>query len=240
MKKLLIIATTICLCLSLFAAEGEAGAEAKKDQKPYWTAENLALGPFLLFGGALMCTPLGILAGGMYLGYHTFWAVPLFAPLMMVDGAIHTATFGLLYNSRTDEDYVSWPFRKLSEDKEDSGSSCDDQQNVLTEQDEQANFEEEVARLKKSACEGDASSMYQLGLTYYDHYQFLGNTLYNQGRVTSDEPRENEQEYRQKMKDILKIKDEALTWLDKAAKAGHQGAKQEYDYIVNHHVFWED
>ena len=106
MKKLLIIATAICLCLSLFAAEGEAEAEAKKDQKPYWTAENLALGPFLLFGGALFCTPLGIWAGGMYMGYHTFWATPLIAPLFMVDGAIHTATFGLLYNNRTEEDYI--------------------------------------------------------------------------------------------------------------------------------------
>ena len=107
MKKLLIIATAICLCLSLMAAEGEAEAEAKKDQKPYWTAKNLAIGPFLLFGGALMCTPLGILAGGMYMGYHTFWATPLIAPLFMVDGAIHTATFGLLYDGRTGEDYIS-------------------------------------------------------------------------------------------------------------------------------------
>ena len=46
MKKFLIVVSAFCLCLSLFAAEGEAGAEAKKEQKPYWTAVNLAWGPF--------------------------------------------------------------------------------------------------------------------------------------------------------------------------------------------------
>ena len=55
MKKLLIIVTAFCLCLSLAAAEGEA--EAEKNQKPYWTAENLAWGPFWLMGGVFYLTP---------------------------------------------------------------------------------------------------------------------------------------------------------------------------------------
>ena len=107
MKKIIILTAALCFCFSLVAADAEAGVEASKDQKPYWSPINLAIGPFFLFGGALFCTPLGILAGGMYMGYHTFWATPLIAPLFMVDGAIHTATFGLLYDGLTGEDYIS-------------------------------------------------------------------------------------------------------------------------------------
>ncbi|MBQ7555404.1 hypothetical protein IJS98_03000 [bacterium] len=240
MKKFLIVVSAFCLCFSLVAANAEAGVEASKDQKPYWSPINLAIGPFFLFGGALFCTPLGILAGGMYMGYHTFWATPLIAPLFMVDGAIHTATFGLLYDGRTGEDYVSWPLRKLLGDDDSDSGSYNGQQDSLKKQDEQENFEEEVARLKKSACEGDSSSMFHLGLTYYDHYQYLSNNLYIQERVTPAEPKGNEQEYRQKRKELLKIKDEALAWLDKAAKAGHQEAKKEYDFIVSQHDTWDD
>ena len=122
MKKVLTIATIFCFCLSLFAAEGEAKAEVKKDQKPYWTAENLAWGPFWLMGGVFYLTPFPTLyflsgaddaAGAAKV---LFWC-PTAATFLLVDGAIHTATFGLLYNSRTGEDYVSWPFRKILGEK---------------------------------------------------------------------------------------------------------------------------
>ena len=122
MKKLLIIATAICLCLSLFAAEGEAGAEVKKDQKPYWTAENLAWGPFWLMGGVFCLTPFPTLyslgraddAAGAAKALF-FW--PTAGTFSLVYGAIHTATFGLLHDSHTGEDYVSKPFRKILGEK---------------------------------------------------------------------------------------------------------------------------
>ena len=107
MKKLLIIATTICLCLSLFAAEGEAEAEAKKDQKPYWTSKNLLYGPGLTFIGLLGITPLGGCGAALHMGYAGFLVAPLIAPMILVDGLIHTATFGLLYNNRNDDDYIA-------------------------------------------------------------------------------------------------------------------------------------
>ena len=122
MKKFLIVVSAFCLCLSLFAAEGEAEAEAKKEQKPYWTAVNLAWGPFFLMGGVFYLTPFPTLyflcraddaAGAAKV---LFWC-PTAATFFVVDGAIHTATFGLLYDSRTNEDYVSWPFRKILGEK---------------------------------------------------------------------------------------------------------------------------
>lgn len=122
MKKFLIVVSAFCLCLSLFAAEGEAEAEAKKDQKPYWTAENLAWGPFWLMGGVFYLTPFPTLyflsgaddaAGAAKV---LFWC-PTAGTFLLVYGAIHTATFGLLYNSRTGEDYVSKPFRKILGEK---------------------------------------------------------------------------------------------------------------------------
>ncbi|MBO4553236.1 hypothetical protein J5754_02375 [bacterium] len=106
MKKLLIIATAFCLCLSLVAAEGEAGAETKKDQKPYWTSENLLYGPGMTFLGLFCINPLVWCCGATFVGCDAFWFFPLVAPMMMVDGVIHTATFGLLYNNRTGEDYI--------------------------------------------------------------------------------------------------------------------------------------
>ena len=88
------------------AAEGEAEAEAKKDQKPYWTSKNLLYGPGLTFIGLLGITPLGGCGVALHMGYAGFLVAPLIAPLFMVDGVLHTATFGLLYNNRTEEDYI--------------------------------------------------------------------------------------------------------------------------------------
>ncbi len=117
MKKYLILITVLCFCFSLAAAEGEAGAETKKDQKPYWTSENLLYGPGITFLGLLNITPLGGCGLALYMGYAGFLVAPLIAPLFIVDGAIHTATFGLLHDSHTGEDYVSKPFRKILGEK---------------------------------------------------------------------------------------------------------------------------
>lgn len=106
MKKYLILITALCLCFSLVAAEGEAEAETKKDQKPYWTPVNLLYGPGITFIGLLGITPLGGCGVALHMGYAGFLVAPLIAPLFMVDGVLHTATFGLLYNNRTEEDYI--------------------------------------------------------------------------------------------------------------------------------------
>jgi len=106
MKKVLTIVTIFCFCFSLAAAEGEAEAEAKKDQKPYWTPENLLYGPGLTFVGLLGITPLGGCGVALHMGYAGFLVAPLIAPLFIVDGVLHTTTFGLLYNNRTEEDYI--------------------------------------------------------------------------------------------------------------------------------------
>ena len=106
MKKFLIVVSAFCLCLSLFAAEGEAEAEAKKDQKPYWTSKNLLYGPGLTFIGLLGITPLGLYVCAAGASYHVFWAWPLVTSSLIFDGVTQTATFGLLYNNRTEEDYI--------------------------------------------------------------------------------------------------------------------------------------
>jgi len=104
------------------AADGEAEPEVEKEQKPYWTAENLAWGPFFLMGGVFYLTPFPTLhslcraddAAGA--AKALFWC-PTFGTFLLVYGAIHTATFGLLHDSHTGEDYVSWPFRKILGEK---------------------------------------------------------------------------------------------------------------------------
>lgn len=106
MKKIIILTATLCLCLSLVAAEGEAETE-KKDQKPYWTPENLLYGPGITFIGLLGITPLGGCGAALHMGYAGFLVAPLIAPMILVDGLIHTATFGLLYNNRNDDDYIA-------------------------------------------------------------------------------------------------------------------------------------
>ena len=58
MKKFFVLLTIFCFCLSLMAADGKAEPEVEKDQKPYWTALNLAWGPFWLMGGVFYLTPL--------------------------------------------------------------------------------------------------------------------------------------------------------------------------------------
>lgn len=54
MKKVLTIVTIFCFCFSLMAAEGEADPEVEKEQKPYWTAVNLAWGPFFFDGRSFL------------------------------------------------------------------------------------------------------------------------------------------------------------------------------------------
>jgi|GEM_PF-5696295 len=106
MKKVLTIVTIFCFCFSLMAAEGEAEPEIKKDQKPYWTAKNLLYGPGLTFIGLVGITPLGFCVCAMGASYHVFWAWPLVTSSLIFDGMTQTATFGLLYNNRTEEDYI--------------------------------------------------------------------------------------------------------------------------------------
>ena len=109
MKKIIILTALFCFCFSLVAAEEEAEAETeiKKDQKPYWTSKNLLSGPGMTFLGLLGTTPLGWCGVALHMGYAGFLVAPLIAPMILVDGLIHTATFGLLYNNRNDDDYIA-------------------------------------------------------------------------------------------------------------------------------------
>ena len=122
MKKFFVLLTIFCFCLSLMAADGEAEPEVEKEQKPYWTAVNLAWGPFFLMGGVFYLTPFPTL---YFLGRaddaagaaKALFLCPTFGTFLLVYGAIHTATFGLLHDSHTGEDYVSKPFRKILGEK---------------------------------------------------------------------------------------------------------------------------
>jgi hypothetical protein len=122
MKRVIILAAIFCFCFSLAAAEGETEPGVEKKQKPYWTAENLAWGPFWLMGGVFCLTPFPTLyslgraddAAGAAKALF-FW--PTAGTFSLVYGAIHTATFGLLHDSHTGEDYVSKPFRKILGEK---------------------------------------------------------------------------------------------------------------------------
>ena len=94
MKKVLTIVTIFCFCLSLMAAEGEAEQEKKKVKWPNWQPENLLYGPVLMSNVFFVpITLLGPLFGKPKTLYH-----PLLTPYAVVDGALHTATFGLFFS----------------------------------------------------------------------------------------------------------------------------------------------
>ena len=94
MKKYLILITALCLCFSLVAAEGEAEQEKKKIKWPNWQPANLFYGPILMSNVFFVpITLLGPLFGKPKTLYH-----PLLTPFAVMDGALHTATFGLFFS----------------------------------------------------------------------------------------------------------------------------------------------
>ena len=116
MMKKLLIATAFCLCLSLVATEGES--EQEKEHWPNWEPTNLAIGPFNTAAGIMCFSPLYFLyvigradtPGDVALA---MLKLPVLGSLYLIDGVIHTATFGLLYScdKKTHEghDYVLPP-----------------------------------------------------------------------------------------------------------------------------------
>ena len=131
MNKFLIVVSAFCLCFSLVAAEGEA--EPEKRHWPNWKPKNLAIGPFMMTTGIVgsMILPLVFvkMSDSVGEGIKVMLWTPVWGMGYMIDGAVHTATFGLLYSydEKTHEeyDYVAMlfdrpfdRFRRLTKRKE--------------------------------------------------------------------------------------------------------------------------
>ena len=98
-RTFIILATIFCFCLSLFAAEGEAEQEKKKVKWPNWRPANLFYGPVLMSN--VFFVPIAFI--GPFVGAPQTLYYPLIVPFAVVDGALHTATFGLFFSHEDDD-----------------------------------------------------------------------------------------------------------------------------------------
>ena len=98
MKKYLTMVILFCFCFSLVAAEGKVEQEQEQKQEkikwPNWHPANLFIGPVLLSN--VFIVPISLL--GPFFGEPKTLYYPLVVPLAVVDGALHTATFGFFYS----------------------------------------------------------------------------------------------------------------------------------------------
>lgn len=214
MKKYLILITVFCFCFSLVAAEGETGQE--KEQRSSWTVENLFYGPMLLATSPLFVIPSV---------FHYGLIGPLVIPLVAIDGAVHTATFGVFAHPEKGVLDDLLILRLLL-----SGPSIEEE------------FEKGVAKYQEKAEKGNAQSIACLSDVYYDYCKDKWWTVLVEKRRLFLEPQLDRQKYEQEKQEYLKIKSETLKWLDKAVKAGeekalcredHKKAESRYDLIKN-------
>ena len=91
MKKYLTMVILFCFCFSLVAADEES--EQEKEKQSSWATENLFYGPKLLVFSPLLAIP--------FMLRYAFIG-PLVVPFVAIDGAIHTATFGLFARPEKD------------------------------------------------------------------------------------------------------------------------------------------
>ena len=215
MKRHLILITIFCFCFSLAAAEGEE--EQNKKKQPSWTTKNLFYGPMML-----VCSPIAFVPSLLFMGL----AGPLVVPVVAIDGAIHTATFGVFARPEKDPLENLLILRLLFDFSS-----------------EKEIFEKGVAKYQKKAEKGNARSIANLSDVYYRYYKLKWNDTYVEKRVGTDQ-----QKYEQEKQEYLKIKSETLKWLDKAVKAGeekalstddYKTAKERYDLIMNTPDPWD-
>ena len=202
--------TIFCFCFSLMAAEGEA--EKEKEKRPSWNVDNLLYGPKLLAFSPLLAIPFT-------LRYPLIGS--LVVPFVAIDGAIHTATFGVF--ARPEKD------------------SLDDLlilRLLLYSPSEKEKFEKGVAKYQKKAEKGNARAMGNLSDVYYEYYKTKWNETYVVRRIGKDW-----QKYEKEKQEYSKIKGETLKWLAKAIEAGDEiivdrdafikQHKDRYDLIMN-------
>lgn len=192
------------------AAEGEA--EKEKEKRPSWNVDNLLYGPKLLAFSPLLAIPFT-------LRYPLIGS--LVVPFVAIDGAIHTATFGVF--ARPEKD------------------SLDDLlilRLLLYSPSEKEKFEKGVAKYQKKAEKGNARAMGNLSDVYYEYYKTKWNETYVVRRIGKDW-----QKYEKEKQEYSKIKGETLKWLAKAIEAGDEiivdrdafikQHKDRYDLIMN-------
>ncbi|MBR6462832.1 hypothetical protein IKS73_06825 [bacterium] len=201
MKKYLTMVILFCFCFSLVAAEGKV--EQEKEKQSSWTTENLFYGPKLLVFSPLLAIP--------FMLRYAFIG-PLVVPFVAIDGAIHTATFGLFARPENDPLNDLLILRLL-----------------FNSPSEEEKFEKGVEKYQKKAEKGNARAMGNLSDVYYEYYKTKWNKTYALRRVGKDW-----QKYEQEKQEYLKIKGETLNWLAKAVKAGDEIIINRDDFIKLH------
>lgn len=201
MKRVIILATIFCFCFSLMAAEGEA--EQEKEKRPSWTSENLFYGPKMLVFSPILAIPFMIHSGPIG---------PLVVPVVAIEGAIHTATFGVFARPEKDPLDDLLILRLL-----------------LYSPSEKEKFEKGVAKYQKKAEKGNARAMGNLSDVYYEYYKTKWNETYVVRRIGKDW-----QKYEKEKQEYSKIKGETLKWLAKAIEAGDELIVDRDAFIKQH------
>lgn len=201
MKKYLTMVILFCFCFSLVAADEES--EQEKEKQSSWATENLFYGPKLLVFSPLLAIP--------FMLRYAFIG-PLVVPFVAIDGAIHTATFGLFARPEKDPLDDLLILRLL-----------------LYSPSEKEKFEKGVEKYQKKAEKGNARAMGNLSDVYYEYYKTKWNETYVVRRTGKDW-----QKYEKEKQEYSKIKGETLKWLAKAIEAGDEIILDRDAFIKQH------